>query len=111
MHICPHCNKLGISTYAAIGDPFSRGLVSCRYCTNVSKRRRSLLYPITMPITFLLFGVFVYLLRPPMEFVFFWLCMFSFVGLILVDRFTEFDKYQPPGESEKLRSSVVPREQ
>jgi hypothetical protein len=96
VHICPHCHKLGISTYAAIADPFSRGLASCRHCTNVSKARRNLVSPFIMPAMLALFAVLVYFWRPPTGFGLLWLSGLGFIGLILADRITEFDKYQPP---------------
>src|SRR5450631_1671696 len=96
VHICPHCHKLGISSYSAIGDPFSRGLASCRYCTNVSKLRRNLIVPFIMPAVVALFVAFIFSERPPLAFGMFCLGMLGFIALILIDRLAEFDKYQPP---------------
>ncbi len=96
MHICPHCQKLGISSFDAMGGAgFSRGLMSCRYCTNVSKRRPSILFYITVPITMVLFGAFIYALKPPFAFIYFWFAWFSYLGLLILDRSIELDKYEP----------------
>lgn len=39
MHECPHCHKLGISSFDAVGNLFSHGRVTCSYCHNTSRRR------------------------------------------------------------------------
>src|SRR5450432_4059348 len=110
VHICPHCHKLGISTYAAIGDPFSRGLASCRYCTNVSKVRRNFFTSFIMVAALALFWAIDYFLRPPtLGFGLLWLSMLGGIALVLIDRLTEFDKYQPPTKDGDLARPTVAR--
>jgi hypothetical protein len=93
MHLCPHCDKLGISTYAALGDAFSRGLVTCRYCSNVSKARRGVSYYITAPIAMVLFWTLIAVVKPPMEFAYLWFAITALVALMFINRNIEFDKF------------------
>jgi hypothetical protein len=108
VHICPHCQKLGISSFDAMGGAgFSRGLVSCRYCHNVSKRRARPLFYLAMPTGLVLFWAMVYFGNPPFPFIYFWLAFFSYLGLLIADRCVELDKYQPREKLPDPRTTIV----
>ncbi|MEP7069274.1 MAG: hypothetical protein ABI789_08540 [Usitatibacter sp.] len=95
MHVCPHCQKLGISTYAAIGDPFSRGLASCRYCHNISKRRRRPGANFAAPVAIFAFMALIYFFPQSLQHVQVGLLWFAFlilIAAIVSDRLTDFER-------------------
>jgi hypothetical protein len=95
MHVCPYCHKLGITTFDAIGNPFSHGLASCRFCHNTSKRRyRYMAAPLMVPIATALWFVVKAALHPPQPFEAFWLFFLLIVAVVLADRLTTFEKVQ-----------------
>jgi hypothetical protein len=104
VHICPHCHKLGISTYAAIGDPFSRGLASCRYCHEVSKRRHRLGTNVVTPAAIMTLLVWVYFVHPPLGLLAFWFSVLILFAFVIDDRLIDFEKW--PGES-KVEATIA----
>ena len=91
MHLCPYCNKLGISTYAAIADPFSRGLASCRYCHNVAKSKARFGSYLIGPI--LVFAAWaMHFFNPPGPVVIFLFVVVGFTGLVIADRLIDFER-------------------
>ena len=92
MHQCPHCHKLGISSFAAIGNPFAHGLASCRYCNLPSKRRNAIAAYIGGPITLAVWWGWVKLVNPPLPFWYFWLAVIGFAGVFIIDRLTTYEK-------------------
>jgi hypothetical protein len=92
VHICPHCQKLGISTYAAIADPFSRGLATCRYCHNVSKRVRRHGFNVVGPIMVVAFWALIHFFNPPVPAALFWFAFLAFGAFVIADRLTDFEK-------------------
>ena len=108
MHLCPHCERLGISTYAAIGDPFSRGLASCKYCNNVSKRRPSIARSIGGPVMAAAYVLVFFLPQTSIEQTFLWLAIVTFVGFVTIDRQVDFEKLSDGGGDTK--TSLTRRE-
>ena len=109
MHICPHCQKLGISTYAAIGDPFSRGLASCRYCNNVSKARRSKAFNFVAPAMIFTFMALVHFFPQSLQHVevgALWIAFLGLAGSVIADRLTEFEKRDHPGGDIKTPDTI-----
>jgi hypothetical protein len=99
VHICPHCQRLGISTYAAIADPFSRGLASCRYCHNVSKARRRVGANFAAPVAIFAFMALAYFFPQSLQHMtvgLLWLAFLFFIAAIVSDRLTEFEKRETP---------------
>ena len=93
MHVCPYCTKLGITTFDAIGNPFSHGLASCRYCHQTSKRRyRYMAAPLMVPVAVILWWVVKVILHPPQPFEAFWLFFLLAAAVVLADRLTTFEK-------------------
>jgi hypothetical protein len=108
MHICPHCQKLGISSFDAMGGTgFSRGLVSCRYCHNVSKRRAGPLFYLGVPMGMIVFWAMVYFVNPPFVFVYIWFAFCGYCGLMIVDRSVELEKYEPRQKLPDPRTTVA----
>lgn len=105
MHLCPHCERLGISTYAAIGDPFSRGLASCKYCNNVSRRRPSIARSIGGPVMAAAYVLVFFLPRISAEQVFLWLAIVTFVGFVTIDRHVDFEKLSDSRDDPKASLS------
>jgi hypothetical protein len=112
MHICPHCQKLGVSSFDAMGGAgFSRGLASCRYCHNVSKRRAQPLFYLSVPVGMLLFWALIYFGKPPIAFALFWIAILMYLALLVADRCIELDKYQPPEKLPDPRAGIIAHDQ
>jgi hypothetical protein len=109
VHICPYCHKLGISTYAAIGDPFSRGLASCRYCHNVSKARRRIGANFAAPVAIFAFLALVHFFPESLQHMtvgLLWLAFLILIAAIVSDRLTEFEKRETPEGGSKAHEVI-----
>jgi hypothetical protein len=99
MHTCPHCGKLGISSFDTIANPFSYGRASCRYCGMPSKRTNRVLAYAGGPATILLWYGWIRLIHASMPYQWFWLAVIGFGGIYLIDRFTKYERVEVANHS------------
>jgi hypothetical protein len=103
MHLCPHCNQLGITALAAL-NVSPNGLVECRRCHGVVKRTR-------WPSIFIALGIVGGLLfnryvHTPYPFPLFWGALFIALGAMLTLGALRFKRYDQAPDRTPLKGKT-----
>ena len=115
MHICPHCQKLGISSKP---QPFNHRLADCRYCQQVSEVRTPRWTPLAIFVATALAILVVHTEMQAARYqsgwwiaatTIFWMASILYSFYLLIDSRTTYVKYEPKNPQPEEGKSWSPK--